>query len=324
MTCPVCSNPGTVRQPFAGSDFIFETTRKKFAFSGCGRCHCLFLDPPPGAEEMRSFYPAPYWWSSASSPLKKLESIYRRIALRDHVSFIRRTSQSLSNRDRPARLLDVGCGSGTLLGLLKKDGFDVVGFDASRQAAAMASAESGVKVLTGAKLHDGNFGDSAFDVITLFHVMEHVSEPRDVLAEVRRILHAQGRIVVQVPNIESWQFKLCGMSWYGLDVPRHVINYSGRSLRKLLSETGFRVCRTRHFNLRDNAPALASSLFPSLDPVSRRARRLPQQRPEPPLAAWLRHAGYLAALGAAYPFAIAEAICGAGGTVMVEAEKIPS
>lgn len=322
MNCPVCLSSGTARQPFAGRDFLFETTNRTFGFSACGSCRSLFIDPVPGDEELANFYPSRYWWSASPDRLNKLEGIYRRIALHDHVAFIAKASQKAAGGRGPVRLLDVGCGGATLLGVLRKQGFEVLGFDSSLEAAAIANSDHGVDVVTGARLQDANFPDATFDVVTLFHVMEHVPDPHGLLAEVRRILHVGGRLVLQVPNIESLQFQLFGTRWYGLDVPRHVINYSSRSIRQLLSVSGFRSRRVRYFNLRDNAPALASSLFPSLDPVSRRVRAGRRGGIESGLFAWARHSLYMAAVGAAFPFAIAESLAGLGATVMIEAEKV--
>src|SRR6185295_12682601 len=105
------------------------------------------------------------WNSSKPGPLKKLEAIYRKLALRDHVSFIVRAAGNRSAYD----LLDVGCGSGTLLGLLKQRGFRPVGVDFSPEAARVAESENGVRVMVGS-LDQAAFPDQAFDVVTLFHV----------------------------------------------------------------------------------------------------------------------------------------------------------
>jgi hypothetical protein len=127
--------------------------------------------------------------------------------------------------------------------------------------------------------------------------------------------------VLQVPNIDSWQFRMFGAKWYGLDIPRHVIDYSKEAMLKLLEESGFRPERVKDFNLRDNAPALASSLFPSLDPVSRAVRQRKSGVGEAAPAAWMRHFAYLLVVVCAYPIAIAESMSGRGATVMIEARK---
>src|SRR5438067_10857784 len=95
MGRPVCLNPVPV-PPLNGTDFLFETTARTFTLHSCSSCCCLFLDPMPDSREIAGFYPAEYWWKPApSGTLKRLESVYRRIALSDHVTFI---TKSAGNR----------------------------------------------------------------------------------------------------------------------------------------------------------------------------------------------------------------------------------
>jgi SAM-dependent methyltransferase len=305
---------------FSTTDFLLRTTTRMFHLSRCGACRTLFLDPPPSEEEIPAFYPPRYWWTGSPSALKRLETIYRRLALRDHVSFIEQAAGRVPAERSSSRLLDVGCGPGTLIGILKAKGYDVLGLDLSPQAAEIAAQENGVRVVVGT-LDDARFPDASFGIVTLFHVLEHVIDPRAVLREVGRVLRPHGRVVLQVPNIDSWQSRLLGQRWWGLHVPRHIVDYSAVSIRILLESTGFTVQRVRHFNQRDNAPALASSLCPSLDPQVRAMRQHRIGSQESAAGAWIKHALYLALVGAALPFAVAEAAAGAGATVMVEASK---
>ena len=316
MSCPVCLNPMTV-PALSGTDFLFETTARTFTLHSCSSCRSLFLDPMPDSREIAGFYPAEYWWRAAQSgTLTRLESVYRRIALWDHVAFI---NKAAANRTGLS-ILDVGCGSGTLLGLLKQRGFHTKGVDFSAEAARIAKIENGVDVAVGS-LEDAAFPDQSFDLVTLFHVMEHVPAPRRVLTEVERVLKPNGVVVLQVPNIESWQFKTFGANWYGLDIPRHVIDYSKNSILKLLTDSGFSPSRIRHFNLRDNAPALVSSIFPSLDPLSRGVRYRKHAIYESAPAAWFRHLMYLSLVICAHPIALLESAFEHGATVMIEAKR---
>lgn len=320
MNCPVCLSAST-SPAFTGTDFLFETTTRVFHLDECAVCRCLFLNPQPPDDEIATFYPEQYWWS-ASRPgsLKRLESVYRNAALLGHVRFIASAAPNFNRDSHAVELLDVGCGSGSLLRLLRRKGYRVLGVDFSAEASRIAANENGVKVFVGS-LADAKFQDERFDIVSLFHVMEHVTRPSEVLHEVFRILKPSGSVILQVPNVESWQFQWFGARWYGLDVPRHVIDYSLKSIVRLLNEAGFQVRRVRHFNLRDNAPALASSVFPSLDPVSRSIRQRRRKIGESFAASWSRHLAYLALVCCAYPIAILEAACGRGATVMIEAGK---
>ena len=319
MSCPVCLNAVSV-PALTGNDLLFESTERTFTLHSCAACRCLFLNPMPSDEELAGFYPSQYWWNGSkaqsSATLKKLESVYRRLALRDHVAFVMRAAGNHSG----LHLLDVGCGSGTLLGLLKQRGFRPIGVDFSHEAATVAETENGVRVIVGS-LEGAGFSAESLDVVTLFHVMEHVTNPRSVLAEVSRILKPGGVLILQVPNIDSWQFKAFGANWYGLDIPRHVIDYSKDAMLKLLGDSGFVVRRIRHFNLRDNAPALVSSLLPSLDPVSRAVRHRKHGLRESAPVTWLRHLAYLSFVVCAYPFAMLESAFGHGATIMIEAGR---
>jgi SAM-dependent methyltransferase len=204
---------------------------------------------------------------------------------------------------------------------LKEKGFEVAGVDLSARAAEIAEREYGIDVAVGS-VEQAAFKSAEFDVVVLLHVLEHVPNPHDVLAEIFRILRPGGRIVLQVPNIDSLQFRMFGVRWYGLDVPRHLIDYSLSSVLRLLRSCGFVSERVRHFNLRDNAPALASSLFPGLDPVSRAVRLERNNGRESTMGSWWRHLVYLKLVIASYPFAALEAAIGRGATLMIEARKI--
>lgn len=316
MKCPVCLSSATAPS-LTGTDFFFRTTSQTFTLDLCRTCRSLFLDPMPTAEELTQFYPTQYWWSSSTPGLlKRLERVYRKFVLRDHISFITTAARSQNG----LKLLDVGCGGGSLIGLLKDRGFRVKGVDFSADAAKVANLENGVEVIVGS-LEDARFPAGSFDIVTLFHVMEHVTRPREVLEEVSRILRPKGTVILQVPNADSWQFKLFKTRWYGLDIPRHVIDYPKDAILQLLKDSGFSPKRIRHFNLRDNAPALASTLFPSLDPVSRAVRQRHEENSESGALAWMRHLTYLMFVLLALPLAILEAAAGHGATIMIEAEK---
>ena len=119
--------------------------------------------------------------------------------------------------------------------------------------------------------------------------------------------------MVQVPNAASWQFRVLGERWNGLDIPRHLQDFRPEDLRDMIERSGFEVMRVKHFSWRDNPAGLATSLVPSLDPMARRIRRLP--------SGFLHLAGYFALVAASVPFALLEAAFGHGSSVMMEARR---
>jgi len=311
--CVLCGSNRFARV-FRGSDRLYGTTAKEFDVVRCGACGLLRLDPQPPAEELPKYYPAGYWFSSEGSAAGRLEEAYRRLVLRDHVRFVERALGREPKSGGP--LLDLGCGGGLFLGMMRERGFRVVGLDFSPDAARVAWERQRVPAVCGS-FDQAPLRPESLAAITMFHVLEHVPDPRAVLATAHRLLRAGGRLVVQVPNAASWQCRVLGRSWNGMDVPRHLNDFRDIDLEKLLTESGFTVVRRKYFSWRDNPAGLATSLAPSLDPMARRIRRVAESGP----ARLAKDLVYLALVVSAVPFAAAEAAFGAGSTVMLEARR---
>lgn len=303
-------------------DRLFATTGKLFPMRRCTACGTDYLDPMPGAAELAGYYPQGYWVGPAPGEraglLARVTEVYRRLVLRDHVAFVESVIEEQRRRGLMPRIIDVGCGDGSYLGALGAD--ECTGMDISASA-LRASRLRGLTAVQGTICTEGRpsapFADGSFSLITSFHFLEHVPDPRPVVAELRRMLHPDGDLVIQVPNKDSWQARLLGRRWAGLDVPRHLVNYSARTVCTLLEECGLKVVRQSHFSLRDNPTTLANSLVPTLYPPARQARRGRSTG----VGAWCASATYLAVTVAALPFTFAESAFGRGAAVMVQARS---
>ena len=267
------------------------------------------LTPPIPNERLHLYYPSSYWF--VPDAFSSLEDAYRRFVLRDHIRF---TFAAYRSAGGDGLLLDVGCGGGLLLGLLARQGVRGFGMDISPKAAASTWQVHSVPAACGT-LEDAPLKPRSCSVITLFHVVEHLADPVTHLLAARELLRPGGRLVVQVPNADCWQFRLFGKRWNGIDVPRHLLNYRTRDLVQLLHRCGFRVERVKYFNLRDNPAGFATSLAPRFDPMARRLTGVRETR----AGKVLKNLLYLALTVAAVPFAVAEAAFGRGSSVMIEA-----
>lgn len=312
--CPACDSRDA-QLLFETTDRLYRITRQPFHIVECRRCRLLRLDPWPAPAELGRYYPDNYWFSGDEDCASRLAEAYRRLVLGDHVRFVRRAIEA-SGED--GLVLDVGCGGGLFPRMLRERGHRAAGLDFSCDAAVIAWRRNGVPVVC-ASLSRAPFADNSCAAVTMFHVLEHLYEPGSYLESAHRLLKPGGRLVVQVPNAASWQFFLLGEKWTGLDVPRHLIDFRTRDLETLLDNYGFEVVRRKHFSLRDNPAGFATSLAPGLDPMVRRVR----QTPETPRAALAKSLLYFALVAASLPFALMEAACRAGSTVMIEARKKP-
>ncbi|HLQ37121.1 MAG TPA: class I SAM-dependent methyltransferase [Planctomycetota bacterium] len=295
-------------------DRLFHTTDERFDVQRCDDCTAHFLAVMPELQQQARYYPDDYWVAPKGrgrSAHGGLLERYRRFVLRDHVHFVRRVLRSQRERGRTVRVLDVGCGDGSFLAALGEP--DCIGMDLSLPALRACRAR-GIRALR-STLAEGALGAGAFSLVTAFHFLEHVHPAGPVLAAMRALLAPGGELVLQVPNLRCWQAKVLGRRWAGLDVPRHLVDYSDRTLLRLLEDSGFAVvARTQH-SLRDNPTTLANSLVPGLYPPARIARGGGAAG----LPALLANLGYLAVTVACTPFAALESLCGHGASVMVHA-----
>jgi len=209
----------------------------------CLSCGAIFLDHVP---EFKDYDESGFYQRKSvlfSSVIKRLMDFFHQ----------RRYAYIKSNhkKDSAGRLLDIGCGKGNFLNVARQDGWSVCGIEPTKRSAEYARNEHGIEVIeTG--LHESNIAADSYDVVTMWHVLEHLSDPRSALNEVRRVLVKGGILIIAVPNIASMQANFGGGTWFHLDPPRHVIHFSPEFIYSLLSQSGFQVEKVHHFSAEYN------------------------------------------------------------------------
>jgi SAM-dependent methyltransferase len=226
------------------------SARPRFAIEGlsarvvvCTECGTGCVHPLPSEAELRAFYPPHYYGNLGTKFSAPIEFLVRWVGDR-HAAFL------ASGLPRGGRVLDVGCGRGVILGALADRGIEAHGFEVSEAAARGADARAKICVAT--RLEEAGYPDGYFDGVIIWHVLEHVRDPRSTLETIRRILRPGGRLVVAVPNFGSPQARWAGPAWFHLDLPRHLYHFPLTALRQLLHRTGFDVASEHHFSLRQN------------------------------------------------------------------------
>jgi SAM-dependent methyltransferase len=184
--------------------------------------------PRPEPETLARAYADPEYY--------RTHGIHHDGVLPDH----RLRARRVRERSSGDRLLEVGCGEGYLLAALRDEGFQVVGCDLSPAAAAAARTRFGLDVRAGA-IDDAPFPAASFDVVVLYHVLEHVPEPARLLGHVGRLLRSGGLLVAEVPNLDAAHSLRPRTRRHVLDLPLHLVHFTPGGFEQLLSRSGFRV-----------------------------------------------------------------------------------
>jgi len=217
---------------FPARDFI---TGRDFTVAHCDECSFDVTTPQPQAEEMDAYYPSGYYGAGEDRRFPHFVETLQNALYTLRV----REIEAVANNG-PGRVLDVGCGRGVLLEEFRRRGWEIHGTELSEQAASYARQTLKIPVEIGT-LETLHFPANQFDAITLWHVLEHVANPRTVLAQINRILKPDGVLLVAVPNFGSLEARVSKDKWFHLDVPRHVTHFSQATLENALNESGFEV-----------------------------------------------------------------------------------
>ena len=221
--CISCGGDRT-REFIAASDRFFARSNV-YRLLQCESCSLVWLADPPEVSEMDRHYGPSYDQFIRKATDKESERHWRRA-----VDTVQRYSQG-------GRLLDLGCGSGSFLHCLRGGAWTLWGIEMSAAAAELARTRNHATILTDDVLQ-APFPPEVFDVITCFHVFEHMTSPREVLAKVKEWLKPGGIFCVHVPNIKAAEKRLFRSYWYPLELPRHLFHFSPRSLRQLAQANG--------------------------------------------------------------------------------------
>ncbi|NNE67570.1 MAG: class I SAM-dependent methyltransferase [Pyrinomonadaceae bacterium] len=220
-----------------GEDFEYRTSDDNFAVSQCQQCGLVYLNPRPALSEFEKIYPATYHAFEFSQ--KEFGFVYK---VRKRLE-ARRLLSWCKNLSKDARILDVGCGDGFHLGLLKEfgeKGWKLEGVDLDPRAVDIGR-KAGLNIHQGS-LDTVRLPESAYDLIILVQTVEHVAEPVELLRRIRLLLRPGGRLVVVTDNTGSLDFQLFRKRyWGGYHFPRHWYLFNPSTMKKLALSAGFSV-----------------------------------------------------------------------------------
>jgi SAM-dependent methyltransferase len=148
---------------------------------------------------------------------------------------------------KTGKMIDVGFSRGTTMKMLEARGWEVFGTQISPIAYKNAR-KKGLNVFLGEIKYAG-IAPKSRDLVTFWHVLEHVKDPGEYIKETNRLLKDSGKLIIEIPNIASPIAKIFGKKWFGLDLPRHIYHFSPESLKHILIDNGFCIVKERYFSL---------------------------------------------------------------------------
>jgi ubiquinone/menaquinone biosynthesis C-methylase UbiE len=227
--CPVCEH-AEFESFIDLKDWMI--TKEEFTIVKCSSCGFHFTNPIPAETTIGNYYKSEEYVSHSSSNkgiINRVYSIVRNYTLKQKVKL-------LSNYTKGNSLLDIGAGTGHFLNLAQTQGYEIQGLEPDEDARKYSKQNFNLSLDTLEELT--RIPSDSKDIVTMWHVLEHVYHLKRDLSEIVRVLKTRGYLFVAVPNMDSWDAKFYKSYWAAYDVPRHLYHFQKNTIQLLLKSFG--------------------------------------------------------------------------------------
>ena len=232
--CPVCSAAG-ISKVYSVRDN--SVSKEKFDIFHCSNCQLRFTQNVPDALGIGKYYKSENYISHTNTSKGLVNSIYqlvRKRATKQKRILIERTT-GIKNGD----LLDIGSGTGYFAAEMKNANWQVEGLEPDADARKVAKEVNSIQLSSSDNFYQ--LQEQSFDVITLWHVLEHVHDLKNYIGQIKKLLKEKGRLFVAVPNYQSLDAEVYKEFWAGYDVPRHLYHFTPNSMKHLMESEGLKI-----------------------------------------------------------------------------------
>lgn len=232
--CPVCRSH-RITNIFPVKDYT--VSGRQFTIAGCGQCTLRFTQDVPTQDHIGAYYKSEDYISHTNTSKGLINGLYqkvRAVTMKQKAATVKQYTGL-----QKGSLLDVGCGTGSFLHTMRVQGWQVTGLEPDAGAREMAQQLYGLAVRPSHEIFELSAG--TYNAITLWHVLEHVHQLHEYVAQLKQLLTQNGKLFIAVPNYTSRDAQTYGTYWAAYDVPRHLYHFSPQSMNVLLQQHGLKV-----------------------------------------------------------------------------------
>ncbi len=226
VKCPFCKSENTMSYLELKDYFL---SQEDFEIVKCNNCKLLFTSPRPDKSVIGNYYKSEDYLSHNEHKKGVVACIYNQVKKINVKTKFKIATQGFSK----PHLLDFGCGIGDFLHHAQQNGCDITGCDMSEEARKLASQKLKKTIATPEEIFALPY--PAFDVITMWHVLEHIDDLRFLTEQLYRLSKDNGRLVIAVPNYMSYDAQYYKDKWAAYDVPRHLNHFHNESLQNIFA-----------------------------------------------------------------------------------------
>jgi 2-polyprenyl-3-methyl-5-hydroxy-6-metoxy-1,4-benzoquinol methylase len=228
-SCPIC-NSHNFKDIFKSKDYT--SSNEIFQLIKCDNCSLIITSPRPNEENIRKYYESIDYISHSA----KTESFFNKIYFLARNIAITNKRKLIEQYNPVGKLLDIGCGTGSFIRYMKQNEWEPTGVEPSAKARKIAQ-ETAIDIVE--KIED--IKDQKFNVITMWHVLEHIHDVNKTILKIKELLKSDGTLFIAVPNYKSYDAKYYTTTWAAYDVPRHLWHFSQEIIKKLLQKHNLEV-----------------------------------------------------------------------------------
>lgn len=229
--CPICES-NQLDVWMQTKDYFL--TQESFDISICKACGFRFTNARPEAERLGAYYKSEEYISHSNAKKGLVNGLYQFV----RQLTLKQKYQQIATYQKGGKLLDIGCATGEFLNFSRSMGFEVCGVEPDADARGFAQKTYNLEVNEEDFLDKAE--DASFDVITMWHVLEHVPNLNERIKQLMRLLKPGGLCVIALPNVNSYDARIYGEYWAALDVPRHLYHFGQKDILNLMEKHGFR------------------------------------------------------------------------------------